>query len=361
MKVAFVRKQWRAAGGAENYLRRLAQQLQARGMETLVLAESWPEDTAFDERVLLEQKGTTLTSEAFAKQANAITADKDWFVFSQEQGVRCDLYRAGNGLHAQWLAIRSKWQPLRTAVSKVVNSKHRNLLALEKETFRLDVTKHVIANSEMVLSEICRFYDYAQQDVSVITNGVDAEFFRGGDRAQGRSHLGLSADDFVVLLVGRGSFRKGHHFAKAVQKRLGDSAKVVIVKSAQSIPMRDIYAAADVFYLPTLYDPFANVTLEAMAAGLPVITTKTNGASQYFDHGTNGFLVQPDDIDSTSEIISALRDNQYAEQITTAGKRTVDANRFETKVQATIDLMQGIQAAKLGGADHQSSRYQKAG
>ncbi len=52
-----------------------------------------------------------------------------------------------------------------------------------------------------------------------------------------------------------------------------------------------LYAAADIFLLPTLYDPFSNACLEALAAGLPVITTRHNGFSEIIEHGVHGSIV----------------------------------------------------------------------
>jgi UDP-glucose:(heptosyl)LPS alpha-1,3-glucosyltransferase len=75
------------------------------------------------------------------------------------------------------------------------------------------------------------------------------------------------------------------------------SAKLVIVDSPPPVAMPHVYAAADVFLLPTLYDPFANVTLEALAAGLPVITSAQNGASEIIDDDKNGFILPRADDD----------------------------------------------------------------
>jgi len=71
----------------------------------------------------------------------------------------------------------------------------------------------------------------------------------------------------------------------------------VIIDSPTSVAMPHVYAAADVFLLPTLYDPFANVTLEALAAGLPVITSAQNGASEIMENGKNGFILPRADDD----------------------------------------------------------------
>jgi len=126
----------------------------------------------------------------------------------------------------------------------------------------------------------------------VIYNGVPYQEFSNGDRALGRRKLGLAVDDYVVLLVGAGAERKGHAIArKAVRHLRRKNAKLVIVDSPPPVAMPHVYAAADVFLLPTLYDPFANVTLEALAAGLPVITSAQNGASEIIENEKNGFVL----------------------------------------------------------------------
>ena len=52
-----------------------------------------------------------------------------------------------------------------------------------------------------------------------------------------------------------------------------------------------VYAAADIFILPTIYDPFSNACLEALASGLPVITTRSNGFSEILEDGVHGSIV----------------------------------------------------------------------
>jgi UDP-glucose:(heptosyl)LPS alpha-1,3-glucosyltransferase len=68
--------------------------------------------------------------------------------------------------------------------------------------------------------------------------------------------------------------------------------------------MPSLYAAADIFLLPTIYDPFSNACLEALAAGLPVITTKANGFSEIIESGRHGTVV--DDPRNVAAITEAL-------------------------------------------------------
>ncbi|NJK92057.1 MAG: glycosyltransferase family 4 protein [Blastochloris sp.] len=115
----------------------------------------------------------------------------------------------------------------------------------------------------------------------------------------------------------------------------------MIVDSPPSCAMPDVYAAADVFLFPTIYDPFANVTLEAMAAGLPVITTEANGGSQVLVHGNNGFVVSHNRcVKEMVELVSSLRDSSLRQSIGAAAKETAGSWSLERNVKATLALIQ---------------------
>jgi UDP-glucose:(heptosyl)LPS alpha-1,3-glucosyltransferase len=277
--------------------------------------------------------------EDFARWADQQTAGRDGIVFSQEQGVTCNFYRAGNGLHQRWLEIRRECRPARDRLSRIFNPKHRRLLQLEKQTFTPERTGHVIANSPMVKEEILRLTSYPEDRISVITNGVDLERFRSGDRVRGREVMDVADKDFLVLLVGRGAFRKGHGFARQLEQSMRGEIKLRIIDSPPACPMEDIYAAADVFYLPTLYDPFSNATLEAMAAGVPVITSPNNGVSSLINNEENGFIVDPSDVEKTQTIVRSLMDEESREKIREAAARRIEVEQLEEKVLTLIDLL----------------------
>src|SRR6266566_1572417 len=124
-------------------------------------------------------------------------------------------------------------------------------------------------------------------------------------RERMRAELELRASDIAVLFVGSGWERKGLRFAVEAIVSLGEnfwlfvagsgnqkqfrSARTKFLASVPSLPA--LYAAADIFLLPTLYDPFSNACLEALAAGLPVITTRANGFSEIMEDRIHGSVV----------------------------------------------------------------------
>lgn len=169
-------------------------------------------------------------------------------------------------------------------------------------------------------------------------NGVDAARFsptpRFLYREAKRRDLGIGDGDLAVLFVGQGFSRKGlgtlldalgslrlrglalrlivvgrgargPWMARA--ERLGLGARVVF--AGHVVDTDAFYAAADVFALPTFFDPFANATLEAMASGLPVITSRSNGAAEVLRPGVDGLVIdRADDVLGLAEALVSLTD-----------------------------------------------------
>jgi len=179
---------------------------------------------------------------------------------------------------------------------------------------------HFIANSHLVKRQAVSHYQVPQEQISVIYPGVDLKRFHMGLRQQWRSSarraLGIAEEESVLLFVSNNFRRKGLQIVfkslkrvlpqnskvrlvvvgagriwlyKILARRFGIQSRVTFVGSTGEIER--YYAAADIFVLPTRYDPFAAVCLEAMACGLPVITTRMNGAGELIEGGKGGFLL----------------------------------------------------------------------
>jgi UDP-glucose:(heptosyl)LPS alpha-1,3-glucosyltransferase len=126
-------------------------------------------------------------------------------------------------------------------------------------------------------------------------------------------------DEIAVLFLGSGWERKGLRFAIAAMAKLRDRQMRLLVAGrgnerkyrTRSVTflgeIEDVrlpLAAGDIFILPTVYDPFSNASLEAMAAGLPVITTRANGCSEIIEPKVHGSVVdRPDDVKALSDAL----------------------------------------------------------
>ncbi len=250
-------------------------------------------------------------------------------VISFERTTCQDIYRAGDGCHAEWLAIRSETEPFYKHLSFKINPLHIYLLSLEKRLFRN--TPLIIANSRMVKEQIIKHYAVPEEKIKIIYNGVDLARFspqnKDNRRCDIRKNLAITEDTKVLLFVGSGFERKGlkpliesvafmkNKDIKALIIGKGDNKKYRDMAKAYRVSdkiiflgiqknIEDFYAASDLFILPTRYDPFSNATLEAMASGLPAITTKNNGAAELIENDKEGFVMER--IDDTEELAGKI-------------------------------------------------------
>jgi len=322
MKIGLVRRGYSRTGGAEAYLRRFAEAASEVGHSIVLFSERWPaEDWPF-ELVPVDSKSPG----TFADAVLALRPrDRCDFVFSLERLHTCDAYRAGDGVHAAWLELRKKFEPPWKAWFRRFSGKHREILMLEKELFGPRGARAVIANSALIREEIVQHFQYPQTQIQVIHNGVPPFNVPPDARAHTRASLGLKDDDFAILFAGSGWSRKGLRFAiEAMNEAKLDHATLLVAgrgnhrampKSQYTRflgPVKDmppLLAAADAFILPTIYDPFSNACLEALVAGLPVITSAQNGFSEIIESGLEGEIIQePNDVPALAAAIKSWSD-----------------------------------------------------
>ena len=329
LTIGFVRRGFSFGGGAESYLQRLATGVAEKGHQVrLYTSGEWtPAEWPFGPIIRLDGRSAIAFADEVeklepraARRAAAPGLDCD-VLMSLERIWRCDVYRAGDGVHRAWLERRAEVGGLWQKLSPLLNRKHSATIALEKSLFAGGGAGRVIANSRMVQDEIVRFYGFPKQKIDLVYNGVPIDAFRRGEesRPRIREELGLKNNDIAVLFAGSGWERKGLRFAiEALEasgketrllvagrgnKRKYRSARVEFLDVVQDMP--GLYGAMDIFLLPTIYDPFSNACLEALAAGLPVVTTRANGFSEIIEDGVQGTVL--DDPRNIDAICDALR------------------------------------------------------
>jgi UDP-glucose:(heptosyl)LPS alpha-1,3-glucosyltransferase len=190
----------------------------------------------------------------------------------------------------------------------------------------------IIANSQMVKEDIIRHYGTPPENVHVIRNGVPLAVVEPGAREKSRREMGLSPADFVALFAGSGWGRKGLRDAidavnamkapvtllvagKGEQRGLPASSRVKFLGPLPGPRMSAMFSAADVFVLPTYYDPFSNACIEALAAGLPVVTTTANGFAEIIEPGVDCDAVAPGDVKVLVAALTSWADPQRREAV----------------------------------------------
>jgi UDP-glucose:(heptosyl)LPS alpha-1,3-glucosyltransferase len=362
LTIGFVRRGFSSSGGAEAYLKRLAAGVVEKGHQVrLYASDAWPpEEWSFGP--VTRVKGGSAT--AFADEIEKLAPRSDCDVLmSLERIWRCDVYRAGDGVHRAWLERRVEIGGPFRGLGRFLNRKHSALIALEKSLFAKGGARRVIANSKMVQDEIVRYYGYPTGQIEVVRNGVPVAAFRRGQesRSETREKLGLGTGDVAVLFAGSGWERKGLRFAieaiEQSEKPISllvagrgdegkfDSARVRFLGVVEDMPA--LYGAADIFLLPTIYDPFSNACLEALAAGLPVVTTRANGFSEIIQTGVHGTVLDdPRNIEAIAEALLTWSDGGRREQASPAIRDLADRFDISANVARTLEiLLQGAASA----------------
>jgi UDP-glucose:(heptosyl)LPS alpha-1,3-glucosyltransferase len=315
LRIALIRRGYSRSGGAEAYLNRLARGIMDGRNEVQLIADNrWPADQwEFGSMTRLAAESVIGFADKLEQVRPQLHCD---VLFSLERVWSCDVYRAGDGVHRAWLGRRTKFEIPLKRFARAFNRKHRDLLELEKSLFSDRRAARVIVASEMVKNEIIDLYGYPAERIDIIRNGVPLDKFRFDPelRQKWRDDLKLKPDHIVLLFAGSGWERKGLLFAiqamalcKNRKMRLliagrgnENLYKTTRLRFWSEQPVRflgeiadlvGVYAAADMFILPTIYDPFSNACLEALACGLPVITTRSNGFSEIIEDGVNGSIV----------------------------------------------------------------------
>jgi UDP-glucose:(heptosyl)LPS alpha-1,3-glucosyltransferase len=344
MKIGLVRRGHSSTGGAEAYLIRLASAVQALGhVPVLVTTADWPDSRWINDQTIRLDGNTP---EQFSAAFRAANTGCDVHL-SLERVPGCEVYRAGDGVHASWLKRRASYEPLWRRATRWVNRKHNELLQLESQVFDPKNTRAIIANSHLVRNEILAHSQFPAERIHVVYNGLSSAMKPAG-RAASREKFGLGRDELCVLFVGSGWDRKGLRTAiRAVEKMKNATILVAgrgpadAFRSARAKfigPTNDLaalFGAGDLFVLPTYYDPFSNACLEALAAGLPVITTPANGFSEILTPGLHGAIVPAGDASALAQEMEVWRDPQAREaarplRLARAAEFSIERNAAET-------------------------------
>ncbi|MDD5462081.1 MAG: glycosyltransferase family 4 protein [Methylococcales bacterium] len=355
MHLTLIRQRYNPYGGAERFLSRALGALDNADIKVSLLARDWEPIKGID-FILCNPfyLGRLWRDWSFARKAcRQIKTLKPDLVQSHERVACCDIYRAGDGVHRVWLEQKARNQSWLARMHMRFSPYHIYVKRAEKRLFENPRLRAVICNSNMVRAEILDHFKIDQSRIHVIYNGVDTRQFHPDIKRQKyrfREQWDIPDMVNVFVFIGSGYERKGlfqvltafksvpencyllvagydknEQFYREQAEHLGISLRVKFLG-----PQKDVipcYAAADVFILPTLYDPFPNVVLEALACGLPVITSTKSGAAEVITDYVNGFVCNAYDLEKLQDAMRILSDREVAE---TMGKQArVVAEKYD--------------------------------
>jgi UDP-glucose:(heptosyl)LPS alpha-1,3-glucosyltransferase len=374
-----------ARGGAETYLGDFARRLATDGHAVHLYACRWdaaslPSSTVFH-KLDVPPGSRAGRPWRFAAACEEVLrgADHDVTVGFDKTWGQDVLYPQG-GLHiasrhhnrlkhptrlGRWLADAGKW----------LDPAGRSFAALERRQYLGERRPVIVANSRMVAGHFARFYGLGPDAVRVVHSAIDPLRFVAEDRPRRRQAerdaWGVAPDEPAGLFVAMNYRLKGlapliraaaavpagRRFRIAVvgnpkvggydrlARRLGVADRFRFLGHRPD--PRDAYFAADFLVHPTFYDPCSLVALEALACGLPVVTSRFNGASELYPTPDAGRVVaDPHDAAELAAAITGMLDPAYRRTASQAARKAAAAWTFEHHYRALLAVFAEVRAAK---------------
>ncbi|MEE8581358.1 MAG: glycosyltransferase, partial [Myxococcota bacterium] len=382
LRIALVHMRHAATGGTEGYMNLLASHLAASGHEVRVVCRSHEAPPHPSLRFVVLRNfalGSSWRKWAFAKAVEKHVSEASYdLVYGLGKTWTQDVIRLGGGCHATYLARAGRaalrpWQRLLGAERLA----DRISLTIEARALAREGAAMVVANSEMVKRDVMRRHAVPPERITVIRNGVDlARFRRQPERGAAlRRECGFDKADTVILFLGSGYGRKGldrvlDAFPELLRRRERarllvagyDSSQASYERRARRLGIekrvcflggtRDTeacYSAADLYVLPTRYDPFATTTLEALAMELPVITSDANGAAELISDGIEGLvLAEPISREALSAALFSLTDRARLRAIAPAPRLLAERYPAAACMEQSEGLLQRVATQRLG-------------
>ncbi|MCK5235545.1 MAG: glycosyltransferase family 4 protein [Deltaproteobacteria bacterium] len=370
MKIALVSRGYSLSwGGAERVTVELSNALRKAGHKVTVFAEMI-EGEAGPELIKID------TGEGFSSAkrryrfndiVNAELKGKDFdVVFGLTQFFPTDIYWAGGGVHEHWMRLRFG-TGIKRKLKTLINPVHAVNDWLEKNILKKGNHRYIVTNSDLVKGHMHRYFG-SELKVRTVYNGVDHEDFNPevkSSRVEVRKECGFGDDDIVGIFVSTNWPRKGLDTilrAMVVEK----SVKLIVVgrgsiakykKKAESLGIEKgriyfagqvnkpglYYGAADFSVLPTQYDACAGVCHEAMACALPMITTKSNGASEFIEDGVSGYILDEwDDHEALARFFNKLTDKKHREAMGIKAHEFIKGLTWERTVGELIEVCEEV-------------------
>lgn len=369
-------------GGCETYIARLAGRLVADGHEVHLMASHWDEAALpAGLRYHCVQLGALprfLRPWAFSRACLRLLAVERPDVsvgFDKISGV--DVYYPQGGDYDASVKMslgKHRWAVMRGLLHamKWFEPAHLSFLALERAQYRRPGSL-IVAISGMVRSHLIERHGLPPERVPLLPIGIPAarshQEVSPARRTEIRQSWGVGPDDVVAVFaamnyrlkglapllraLGRLRDRRLHLIVagqssqiefRLMARRRGLSDRVHFLGYCRN--MREVYAASDLLVHPTFYDPCSNVVLEALAGGLPVITTRCNGASELMHpSGADGrclegfVLPRPHDHRHLARALEHLLDPQVRAACGTEAVRAAAGWTFEDHYQGLLDIL----------------------
>ncbi len=382
MKIALnIYKYLPVKGGGEGYLAELANRLAERGHEVHIFASEWENNNSrlYYHSIPVIRYPKFLKDVSFAINSWRRMSGQGFDIVQVVgRALGMNVFNPHCGVEKAWLKqdIQSVSYPFYRFlkyITRFFSLRQNFILWLDRKQYTDKGVSRIIAISDMIKNDIIKRYNIDHQKIKVVYNGVDLQRFTPDNRNKYRKvireklslgeefvilyisnnfrlkglftlikalgELKKSRNDFKALIIGRGrnsSYRK-------MAKRLNCLENLMFLGHVKDI--ETYYAASDIYVHPTFYDSCSLVVTESLASGLPVITTRYDGASGVIDNGIEGFVMEnPMDYEALAKKISLFFDDEFREKASIAAREKAEKYPAEKNCEEIIEIYNEVVA-----------------
>lgn len=343
----------RSRGGAETYTVDLAAALAAAGHEVALVASSFAGEIAGVKPVSIACPGRTRTGRyrQFVDGVDFYLGGEKFDIVHAMLPIRqCHVYHPHAGLAvAETGGAR---------LAALLNPRRIAMARIERALLEGKAPPRVLCLSQYVKEDVREYYDLDDAHLPILFNAVDVQKFTPEPRTP--------HDGIVGLMIAQDFERKGlavavEALAKIEEPRLRlrvigkpDPSRYIKLAAKHGISDRiefagptddpaTAYRAADFFVLPTKHDPCSLVVLEALASGLPVISTKFNGACEIMTDGMHGFVLpDPENVDALAEALRRMLDDATRASMSAAATELRPQLSYEHHLARLMQIYQSV-------------------
>jgi len=366
-----------ARGGAERYTIDLAAALRRRGHHVRLAASTFAPGVQTPADVLIDSGGSTRHTRylRFLDALDHHLSGERYDVVHAMLPVRnCDVYHphagiAAEALEAGHLKYEGAFLQIVSRVANRLNRRRQRFGEVERLLLTGERPPIVLCLSHYVMTNLRRHFTLPSEQLATLFNAVDlARFDRERAPQAGeelRTRLAIGPDKIVALMISNDFERKGLREAiEAVGKAADPRLRLIVVGKQNPRPYRAMaaalapekilfvgqagdpcpfYRAADFFLLPTRHDPCSLVVLEALAMGLPVISTVFNGACEIMTDGREGFVLRdPTDIVTLADSVKQLLDENRRNEMSAAALSLRPRLAYERHLDALEEIYRRV-------------------
>ncbi|MDN3504067.1 MAG: glycosyltransferase family 4 protein [Rhabdochlamydiaceae bacterium] len=373
LKVYFLKRFLGQFGGLEKYTHYLSNAFAKRGHDVTFICSTAKGDQKLDDKIQIETLNTSPLL-SYRKIQAFDSACQNWLqknpadiVFGMDRTSEQTHIRAGNGVHRAFMERRKSIDSWLKTKTYFLNPTNKYILDIERKSFENPNLKKLFTNSNMVKDEVLQYYNVDPTKIEVIHNGVEYDdllpYFENWEETKNETlqEFDLPKDMHHMLFIGNGYQRKGlGPLMKALSQLRQYPFHLYVIgkernlsayrKEACNLGLKDhisflgsqpnilkYYALADTCVIPSFYDPFANVTVEALAMGVFVISSKFNGGHEVLTPQNGSIIPSLYDIDSFVETLKARLTCRKTKESAQKIRNSVAHLNFEAQLNKMID------------------------